>query len=212
VYSVMTQLRATALDPRRAFLAQLFDEQVDTPTALARLAAFHIDSGRPMESFRREFVEQKGHAFPHPMDVPLLLSVLFVRARQTFATCKTVNDDLHVAALAAYAVAAIHPYDDGNGRVAIDLAQHLLMVRWQTRVAPLAMPADAHRVLGTLFAPFDEGNSGDSVADFLAVRETVGQRIGGADLDTLRDSCPFSVAALWFEKTLFADLEPRGRC
>jgi len=194
------------LDPRRALLAQLYDEQVDPPTALARLAAFHADTGRPMETFRRDLVD----SFPHPMDVPLLLSVLFVRVRQTFATCNTVEDDLYVAALAAYAVSAVHPYEDGNGRVAIDMAQYLLMVRWRTRVPPLALTDDAHRLLGSLFSAVDRDNDCSSVESCLALRECVGQRIGGADLDTLRASHRFSVSVLWLEKSLYADLEPTG--
>lgn len=208
VHPAMTQLRSTALDPRRALLARLFDEQVDAPTALVRLAAFHANDGRAMQAFRKGFVEQVGHSFPHPMDVPLLLSVLFVRLRQTFATCRSIQDDLHVAALAAYGVAAIHPFDDGNGRTALDLAQFALMERLQTRVPPLALPNDAHRMLRTMFAPYDERSSGDTLADFLAMRESLGQRIGGATLESLRDSCPFSITAAWFEKTLFADLWP----
>lgn len=198
---MLPQLRAQ-LDPRSAFLRDLYAARVEPPMALLQLGAFHAGRAPDAVSFRRDFVAAGDQVFPHPRDVPGLLVLLMNRVFDELQTCTSVRDDLHVAALAIYGVLAIHPFENGNGRAAVDLAQYLLMVRWHQQAPPLKVGDDTHRLLGSVFKPLDERCDGRRAEDLFRLREGLAARIARAELELLTRTPAFRVAARWLELAL----------
>jgi hypothetical protein len=131
--------------------------------------------------------------FPPAEAIAPLIGVLVLTSRRLFEACRTESDELLVAAWAAWGVTAIHPFDNANGRTAIDWANHLLMRRW--RCAPLPFPEDAHAALGPAFAALDAKNPGQSAADFVAATEALVQRLGDTTLSALKRTPNLSVIA-----------------
>lgn len=191
------QLNAQA-DPREELLDGLVTGQATPPDALLKLGQHHA-GGTP--GFRFDIVGARDHSFPHPEDIAPLAAVLLTRVADNFAACQRALDDLATAGLALYGVLAIHPFSDGNGRTAVDFARFLLRRRWHANDAVLALPADAHRQLGRVFAPLDEHNDG-TAEGFIALREGLAARLAGADLTWLDAEPAMRVATRWLREGL----------
>lgn len=115
--------------------------------------------------------------------MPTLLGVLALTTRRLWGECRSESDELLVAAFATWAVTAIHPFPDANGRVAYDFAHHLLMQRWGQ--GPLAFPEAGHAALGPALAPLDPVSAGRTVGDFVAATGALVRRLAEATLASL---------------------------
>lgn len=199
---MIPQLQTMDPDPRAKFLATLVEERTPIPEALNRIGAFHAQVQDSRIPLRTTFVRSGERYFCHPRDLPELLVLTFHRLHALWDNCRCMKDDLYVAAFAFYAVTAVHPLRDANGRAAIDFAQLLLMHRWGCARPPLALPDDAHDILGGLFVPFDELADGKTVEDFYRLRVRLIEYIGRATMLSLQKTPVFIAAADWLEQAM----------
>jgi hypothetical protein len=133
--------------PREVLLAELATSGTPTFDLIFQLGAFHAGrTGRPEFRTRLAAAGTPRRYFPDPCDVPPLMLIATERLAALFATSSGPLDDLRAAAAVIWAVTAIHPFDGGNGRTAIDLAELCLMHRWQISTPPLCLPKNAHDV------------------------------------------------------------------
>jgi len=196
---------------RQQLLRRLKAEGASPAEALQRIAAFHIDAGlaRPdlrvgprRAELRQGFVRAGEQIFPHPRDVPPLLLVFLRRAMELWQDCRCTDDDLLVALFAMYGVTAIHPFNQGNGRTALDLAQLMLMHRWDLDQPPFKLPAEGHAWLGGLFPALDVNNDGHSAEGFVRQREHLLERLGAATLEELKAVPGLRAAREWLGQAL----------
>jgi hypothetical protein len=185
--------------PRAGYLSDLVAKRVDGTTVLKRLAALHRASAHAEVAFRLGFVNAGGRSFPHPADLTPLCWQLFARLLLLWDRCQNPFDDLLVVAFGVYGVLAIHPFDNANGRVAIDFAQLLLMHRWGSAQPPLALPDDAHRILAPLMQALDPPCDGESIEAFVALRGALSARFSHMTLEQLAAHPSFRATAEWFE-------------
>jgi hypothetical protein len=165
---IVHQLKATFSRPEADHLGKI-RLTVAAYAALPLLAGHHQGLRGPAPWRTDLLANQRPHIFPLPGDVPVLLDALFEGTERLFAVAKNDTDDLRVAVFAAFGVTAIHPFDNANGRTALDFAQILLMHRWRLETAPFFFPADAHRRLGPLFAAADEPSTSPEPAALVAL-------------------------------------------
>lgn len=189
-----------ALHNRTLLLQELHARRAEPSIALGRLAMLNGRLARC--ELRTGFVGTARRVFPAPQDVSPLLSLLIVRLQRNFQASTQPLDDLYTAALAFYGIVAIHPFDDGNGRTAIDFAQYLLMLRWGASRPPLLLPPDAHELLAATAAGLEPRCDGESAQALWALREDLARRIGGGTLETLKANDAFSVIARSFEQSV----------
>lgn len=182
----------TAGDPRQARLSSFIRDEVGPGAALASLGAVH--AGLTAPAFREGMAVAGDKLFVHADDVPDLTAALLARVVENLTTATSARDDLLTAVFASYAVMAIHPFANGNGRTAIDFAQYLLMVRWGRDTSPLAPPADLHRIVARIYAALDPATEA-TAAGLLDERLRLMRTIVEADLEHLRRHDAFNCAA-----------------
>jgi hypothetical protein len=178
-------------------LQQLLAERCDPVVALGRIAAFHAGaSGDEPRPLRTTFVRAGSQTFPNPRDVEPLVTMLLVRSRVLFARSRWAVDDFHVAAFLLWGIAAIHPFEDGNGRVAVDFVQYVLMIRWRTLTAPLSssLVQRLDRVLQPVFAAREPKNDGTPAGHLRLVAFLV-DAFTSSTLETLADDEHLAAAA-----------------
>jgi hypothetical protein len=200
VRPLIPQLQTLDPDPRAQFLAKLVKERAPVPEALNRIGAFHAQVQDSRIPLRTGLVRSGERYFCHPRDLPELMVLLFHRLHALWDDCRCSRDDLYVAAFAFYGVTAVHPFGNANGRAGIDFAQLLLAHRWGCERPPLALPEDAHDILGGLFVPFDELADGKSVDDFYRLRVRLIEYLGRATMLNIQKTPVFIAAAEWLEQ------------
>jgi len=197
---LIPQLQTLDPDPRAKFLSTLVAERVPVPEALNRIGAFHAQVQDSRIPLRTNFVGVGDRFFCHPHDLSELLVLMFHRLHALWDDCRRMQDDVYVAAFAFYGVTAVHPFSNANGRAAVDFAQLLLMHRWGCSRPPLALPEDAHDIMGGLFVPFDELAEGRSVEDFYRLRVRLIEYIGRTTMRGLQKTPVFIAAAEWLDQ------------
>jgi hypothetical protein len=178
-------------------LQQLLAERCDPVVALGRIAAFHAGaSGDEPRRLRVTFVRAGSQTFPNPRDVEPLVTMLLVRSRVMFARSRWAVDDFHVAAFLLWGLAAIHPFEDGNGRTAVDFVQYVLMIRWRTLTPPLSSSLSARldRVLQPVFSAREPKNDG-TPAGHLALLGFLVDAFTSSTVESLADDEHLAAAA-----------------
>ena len=176
---------ATSRPSRRGNLIRLIAEGADEATALMRLAAFHNNSDQAMTPVRTSDVRAGDQVFPPHQFVSRLVSAALLCLRDLLSASRDNHDDLLVATYGMYLVTAIHPFTDGNGHVALDFGQYLLMGRWQVDAPPLFYQSDTHRTLRIAFAPMDRACSGESGEEVIEATKALSDEMTNATLETL---------------------------
>jgi hypothetical protein len=143
-----------------ALLLQLTAERASPFEALGRLAAFHAGWSSGVRPFRSTFVGAGAQHFPAPQHVEPLAALLLSRAGALLNQTRTPKDDLYVAAFLLWGLTAIHPFEDGNGRTALDWVQQTLMRRWNADAPLFERRARLDRVLQPVLATLDVANDG----------------------------------------------------
>lgn len=189
-----------SLHSRTLLLQELHARRAAPSIALGRLAMLNGRLARC--ELRTGFVGTARRVFPAPQDVSPLLSLLFVRLQRNFQASTHPLDDLYTAALAFYGIVAVHPFENGNGRTAIDFAQYLLMSRWGVNHPPLLLTPDAHALFAATVAALEPRCDGESAQALWTLREDLARRIGGGTLECLRANDAFSVIARCFEQSV----------
>lgn len=197
---------ATLVPPGEAALADMLRRQVEPGQALFELGALHSGRGPGLEPFRTVPVGAGGSACPHPDAVPELMALLFERVRIELGRCKDMVDDVALAVLLAYGTLAVHPFENGNGRTALDLAHYFLRARWRSEPRLLELPSDAHRTLASVLLPIIPRNAGETAEHYLELREAVARQLGSATLEHLHREPAFVTATRW----MVAHLNLRG--
>jgi hypothetical protein len=192
------------LETSSLILVDLASSRTPLPEALLRLGAKH--AGQPgLRPFRNAVVATQHGTFVHPQEVPGLLTALLTRTAQAFSENTSLEQDLAAAAFLAWGVMAIHPFEDRNGHVALDLAHYALQLRWRLEVPPLALPPDGSQTLGSLFAGMDDRCDGSASA-LVALAQRVATRIQAGP-----SSEPALItAAAWLRAALPATPEKAG--
>ncbi len=153
---------------RAAIVLRLHHDGVAPLEALGRLAAFHVGTVG-VRGFRTAHVAAGVQHFPAPEDVPLLLGALVEAIRRLFEDARDVQDELRAAGFVLWGLTAIHPFDDGNGRTALDFTQLVLVQRWNTKAPPLRDDGRLDHRLAPIFRAIEPRNDG-SVHGFVAQR------------------------------------------
>lgn len=149
-----------------------YRETAGLPEVLYRLAALHQGQADALAGHRSAGMVVAGRNFPHPMDVgPLLMRFFEVLAAEPWAACRSIADDCLIAAWLMHGVLAIHPFENGNGRCAVDFAQYFLMRRWHVPVPPLALAEDVHHALSPALRALDGEVANDDVDGLVSARE-----------------------------------------
>jgi Fic family protein len=189
-------------DPREALLTQLASSEPSLPEVLSRLAAFHMASQEQQQPLREVTVHADNRFFPHPQDVPALLLFSLQKLSGFWNRCQSEEDDLYVVAFAMYALLAIHPFENANGRTSLDFVQYLLMKRWELEKPPLRLERNVHREIASYLAVLDEPNDGLTPEAFYALRLRLAQRLDQMTLSRLKASKPFQIVVSFFQKAL----------
>jgi hypothetical protein len=168
-----------------ALIGDLASRGEEPFTALSRLAAFHLKRPSPDADLRHTGVRAGKQVFPLSGDVPSILVLLLKRVDTLWATCRSVEDDLFVAAFVIYGVTAIHPFENANGRIAVDLARVLLMQRWGWSVPSFALDNDARHDLLDILAALDP-LFGGTMEEHREQLEMLLSRIDNAEVSRLR--------------------------
>jgi hypothetical protein len=180
---------------RRDHLTDLAASNLDEMTVLRRLAAWHNESDQNEISFRQEPVGANDRIFPLPDALlPLTMGAL-AKSQDLLEACETESDQLLVATFGMYLLTAIHPFENGNGRVAFDFAQYLLMKAWEEKTPPLFYESDTHDVIAQAFTPLDEGKVARSEAELEPAMKALFDHIGEASLPELWTLPPLVAAA-----------------
>jgi hypothetical protein len=122
---------------------------------------------------------------------------LLQRIDSLWAQSTSAKDDTLIAGFALYGISAVHPFDNGNGRAAVDFAQLLLMHRWASARPPLTLAHDTHRLLGGVLAPLDEPCSGKSAQEFMDLQRGIARRFAAADITWLARQPAFAAIGTW---------------
>lgn len=159
------------IPPRAAFLTRCYREKAGFPEVLYRLGALHQGQTDVLAQHRACGMLVAGRTFPHPMDVgPLLMRLFEVLAAEPWIACRSIADDCLIAAWLFHGILAIHPFENGNGRCAVDFAQFFLMRRWHLPMPPLALPSDVHHLLSPPLRALD-GDANDDVVGLVTARD-----------------------------------------
>jgi hypothetical protein len=175
-----------------ALLVQLTRDGANPIEALARIAAHH--AGVPTRGFRAVHVSAGKQHFPDPRCIEPLTALLLVRAGQLFAETRDPRDDFHVAAFLLWGLTAIHPFDDANGRTALDFAQQALMRRFSPYAPLFSSKARLDRALQPVLAALDVPNDGSAPAH-LGQLQALAHAFESATLPSLRANVHFATAA-----------------
>ncbi|MCB9638123.1 MAG: Fic family protein [Myxococcales bacterium] len=203
------QLNAIMMgDPREALLVELSRLQPPLPEVLSRLAALHAAARDSHMPLRTVTVCAGQHFFPHPEDIPALLIFFFQKLSSMWSSCKTPEDDLWVGAFAAYGIMAIHPFENGNGRTAVDLMQYLFMQRWSLLRPPLDLPSDAPRLLASVLSSLDPPCDGKSPEAFWTLSRELAYWFEEVSLLTLKEMSPFQITVRWLLQALKPNAMP----
>lgn len=187
-------------DERAQVLTSLQEARISPSEALAHLSLAHHGPGR--HGFRSGFVAVGERVFPHPDEVIPLLNLLLVRLVRNAQEVRSRDEDLLNATLSLYGIVAIHPFEDANGRIAVDFCQFYLMTRWGLARPPLELPERAETAMGLVFRGLEAPCGGRSAEELLALRNDVAKRLGGATLGWLRQSRSFATVALCLHSAL----------
>jgi hypothetical protein len=186
-----------------ALLLQLTAERASPIEALCRIAAFHTGWSSGLRPFRSTFVGAGAQHFPAPKHVTPLAALLLNRAGVLWSQTRAPKDDLYVAAFMLWGLTAIHPFEDGNGRAALDWAQQTLMRRWAVQAPLFDRRARLDRTLQPVLAALDVPNDG-TAQGHLAQLAGLCARIEAATLASLEADPHFTTVA----KVLAASLQP----
>ncbi len=180
-------------------LRYLIANDADYQTALTKLGELY--AGAPSERFRSDNVGVAGHIFPHPLRVPALIDALLQRMSNLWLDCANPIDDVYVASFGIIDLLSIHPFANGNGRVALGWAQYLLMTRWGVDAPPATFPPEAQRRLHGLFAA-DEVCDGASVEAMEGLNERLASWISRSSLMALRADLKVSAMAFFLHQSI----------
>ena len=103
-----------------------------------------------------------------------------------------------------YALLAIHPFENANGRTSLDFVQYLLMKRWELSRPPLRLARNVHREIASILAELDEPNDGQTPEAFYALRLRLAQRLDQMTLTRLKKNKPCQIVASFFHQALSA--------
>ncbi|MCB9643945.1 MAG: Fic family protein [Myxococcales bacterium] len=195
-------------DPREALLAELAKAEAPIPEALSRLAAFHVGHKEKFLPLREKLLSSPEHHFPHAKDVPALVLFFGEQLHRLWASCQSPQDDLFVAAFGFFGITAIHPFEAGNGRVAVDFSQFLLMRRWQLLQLPMDLPADAGRMAMGVWVSLLPPCDGDSPASYYRARTELSAFFEQTTLQRLKQSKPFQIMTQWMSEALHPEAMP----
>jgi hypothetical protein len=192
-----------------ALLVQLTAERASPLEALGRIAAFHTGWSSGVRPFRSAFVGAGAQHFPAPQHVEPLAALLLSRAGTLLSQTRGPKDDLYVAAFLLWGLTAIHPFEDGNGRTALDWVQQALMRRWSADAPLFERRARLDRVLQPVLATLDLANDG-SAKGHLAQLAALAARIDTATLASLEADPHFTVIAQVLAASLQTNEELRS--
>jgi hypothetical protein len=177
-----------------ALLLQLTSEQASPLEALTRIAAFHAGWPSGVRPFRAGFVQVQGQSFPAPQHLAPLVGLLLARGDALFRESRSVRQDLYVAAFLLWGLTAIHPFDDGNGRTALDWAQQVLMRRLGATEALVSSKARLDRRLQPVLRALDVPNDGTPYG-FVSQLAGLAARFGAVTLAELEADPHFTAVA-----------------
>jgi hypothetical protein len=124
------------------FIRALARSRISQMEALRLIGGFHLGRRGRHARLRSEVMVSVGTFYTHADDIEPLLAMLYWKLGRLWPTCRNVIDDLHVAALAAHTILAIHPFEDANTRSCLDMARLLLAWRWDLEDPPLELGVD----------------------------------------------------------------------
>jgi len=144
--------------------------------ALPLVASHHLGLRGAAPWRRGGVTTANGHVFPHPADVQDLIDGLFGCLERLFAHARDADDEMAVAALGAWGVVALHPFENANGRTAIDFAHLLVMARLGVTSPVLVLPTDVQRMFGPFFMTFDAAHAlANTAADAASLAALAGR-------------------------------------
>lgn len=208
----MHQLRAHNNAVRAVHVEQLVALGTPVLPLLSRIAAVHAGQPDGGRAFRTGWVAaEEAHLFPPPDAVDLLLTLLLRRIEDLWKSCLDPKDDILVAVFAVYGLLKIHPFDDGNGRTALDFAQALLMYRWKLGALPWTFPKDLHGEVGRVMQTAAPNSNGDTAADAVELANSLGSVLRSMDIEALRAHPSFALVAHWLGHALLPDTADAAR-
>jgi Fic family protein len=191
--------------PRNTLLEQLVTTRTPPIAMLRALGAFHngAASSEAMP-WRSGWANAGEHVFPPPDAIDLLLAGLFGRLTALWRECKEPRDDLLVAVFAIYGVVKIHPFANGNGRSAVDLAQGLLMYRWGLTTLPWSLSENVHADIGRVLATLGRHYDGTSAEQAIALTRELGSELAGTEIEALQHNAQLVAIADWLAPVMLA--------
>ncbi len=186
------------LDVTHALLTRLYQAQTPPPLVIPQLAALHTGMGETDKPLRTQPLPNIGVPVPAPVDLEKLVGLLLGRLFDNLHDANQPNDDYLLAALATYGLTTIRPFEDGNGRTALDFAQYFIMWQRKSPTPLLITTAQSHREFARLFVDLAPPSEVQPEAGCVAVRNHVVALLDRANMPYLRSHSTFRQAATWF--------------